>query len=101
MICAWLQHVLAPLYIKPFFFFFLVLAPTSDGTVFPTFLSLNYRDRKYSAADQPAVWLFGALEFTSGPYAVAREGGEGTCGKKHGSLCLCLDQRQLVVCLEC
>ena len=55
-ICTWLQHALAPLYIKPFFFFFffLVLAPTSDGTVFPMFLSLNCRDRKYSAADQPA-----------------------------------------------
>lgn len=32
---------------------------------------------------------------------MAREGGEATCGTKHGSLCLCLEQRQLVVCPEC
>lgn len=60
------------------------------------FLSLNFRDRKCFvwAADQPAVWLSLVQEFTSGPISYGQgTGGEGTCGTKHGSLCLSLEQR--------
>lgn len=82
LLTMWFVHgfstLWSQLYIKAFFFFFfLVLAPTSDGTVFPMFLSLNCRDRKYSAAGQPAVWLFWALEFTSGPIRC----GQGAWGR--------------------
>ena len=58
LLTMWFAHGFSMLWphstLSHFFFFFLVLAPTSDGTVFPMFLSLNCRDRKYSAADQPA-----------------------------------------------
>ena len=78
LLTMWFAHGFSMLWphstLSHFSFFFLVLAPTSDGTVFPTFLSLNYRDRKYSAADQPAVWLFGALEVTSGPIRCGQGG---------------------------